>query len=59
MLLLQMRNDTKQCASHLQVEWKVDDVPQVVVAADAGLVKHAVHVHLDGLHSIATSVINS
>lgn len=54
-----MRNDTKQCASHLQVEWKVDDVPQVVVAADAGLVKHAVHVHLDGLHSIATSVINS
>lgn len=39
-------------AGVLQVERQVDQIAQVVVAADVRLVEHAVQVQLDGLQNI-------
>lgn len=33
-----------QLDADLQIEWKMDDVPQVVVAADVGLLEHSVKI---------------
>lgn len=45
-------------AGVLQVERQVDQIAQVVVAADVRLVEHAVQVQLDGLQNIVEKWID-